>query len=389
MDRRSFLRTGLMATAAFTTMGRSFWTRAWSAPATPVESGPYGPLLSRNANGIRLPAGFTSREIARGGSLVSGTNYPWHAYPDGGATFATPDGGWIYVSNSEVPGVGGGAGAIRFDANANIVGAHRILAGTNSNCAGGPTPWGTWLSCEEYEAGLVWECDPTGSMPAVPRPAMGMFQHEAAAVDPVLGHVYLTEDRTDGCFYRFTPTTVGDLSAGRLEAMKVEQDKSVTWLEIPRPYPAAAGQSTRNQQPESTTFDGGEGCWFDAASRMVLFTTKGESRVYALHVDEQRLEVIYDRFVTPSGALSGVDNVTVARSGDILVAEDGGNMEICLITPGPERTVSPLLRLDGQAGSEITGPAFDPSGTRLYFSSQRANRIGITYEVTGPFRASA
>jgi len=63
-------------------------------------------------------------------------------------------------------------------------------------------------------------------------------------------------------------------------------------------------------------------------------------------------------------------------------------MQLVLITP--ERAVSPLLRIEGQDGSEIAGPAFDPSGTRLYFSSQRGSGDGgITYEVTGPFRVPA
>jgi uncharacterized protein len=387
MDRRSFLRTGLLATAAFTTMGRAFWTRAFASTAAAGPS-PYGPLsVTPDANGIRLPAGFTAREIGRAGGLVPGTAYPWHIYPDGGGTFATPDGGWILVSNSEVSGVAGGASAIRFDASGTIVDAYRILAGTNENCSGGATPWGTWLSCEEHETGLVWECDPTGASLPVARPAMGTFQHEAAAVDPILGHVYMTEDRSDGRFYRFTPSVARDLSAGLLEAMAVAPDGRVSWLEIPQPYPAALGQSTRLQVPETTAFNGGEGCFFDAAARVVYFTTKNDQRVWAFDVDAQTLEVLYDRFKTPSAALSGVDAVTVSRSGDLFVAEDGGNMEVCIITP--ERIVAPLLQVLDQPSSEITGLVFDPSGTRLYFNSQRGNRLGISYEVTGPFRASA
>lgn len=84
-----------------------------------------------------------------------------------------------------------------------------------------------------------------------------------------------------------------------------------------------------------------------------------------------------------------MDNITGSSSGDLYVAEDGGNMEICLITPAD--VVSPFLRVSGQSGSEITGPAFSPDGTRLYFSSQRgtsgSSSGGITYEVRGPFRS--
>jgi secreted PhoX family phosphatase len=92
----------------------------------------------------------------------------------------------------------------------------------------------------------------------------------------------------------------------------------------------------------------------------------------------------------PTGAapLTGVDNITGAGSGDLYVAEDGGNMEINVITPAG--VVAPFLRILNQSSSEITGPAFSPDGRRLYFSSQRGttgrSSGGITYEVTGPFR---
>ena len=69
------------------------------------------------------------------------------------------------------------------------------------------------------------------------------------------------------------------------------------------------------------------------------------------------------------------------------MAEDGGNMEICLITPAG--AVVEFLRIVGHPESEVAGPAFNPDGTRLYFSSQRGTtgrgRGGITYEVSGPF----
>jgi secreted PhoX family phosphatase len=380
MDRRTFLKSGLLATAAATTMGRAFWRTAWAAPAQPGP-GPYGPLLGPDANGIKLPAGFTSRQVARAGEPVGGSGYLWHTFPDGGATFATPDGGWIYVSNSEVPGAGG-AGAVRFAADGSIADAYRILAGTSSNCAGGPTPWGTWLSCEEHDGGLVWECDPTGLLPGLPRPGLGTFKHEAAAVDPVAGQVYLTEDQSNGRFYRFTPAAYPDLTLGTLEAAVVASG-AVTWLQIPFPN-LPVPTPTRAQVPATTAFKGGEGCWFDAPSRTVYFTTKGDNRVWAYAIDAATIEVIHDRDAAPGSPLKGVDNVIVSRSGDILVAEDGGDMELVLITP--DRVISPLLQVTGQDGSEITGPAFDPSGTRLYFSSQRGNTLGITYEVSGPFR---
>jgi uncharacterized protein len=173
-------------------LGIGVWRRA------SADIGSIGPLQPPDSNGIRLPQGFSSRIIAL--SLLPVAGYTWHEFPDGGATFAQPDGGWIYVSNSEsAAALSGGASAIRFSAEGDITSAYRILGGTRLNCAGGPTPWGTWLSCEEIPFGFVHECDPTGSFGARKLRALGAFKHEAAAVDPIYRHVYLTEDESDGC----------------------------------------------------------------------------------------------------------------------------------------------------------------------------------------------
>ncbi|MFI7246017.1 alkaline phosphatase PhoX [Streptomyces qinglanensis] len=387
MDRRSLLRTAAVAgsTAA---LGGSLWrTAAVAAPAQP-GAGPYGPPGPADANGIRLPAGFTSTVIARTGRKVGSTGYTWHPAPDGGACFATEDGGWIYVSNSEVS-PGGGAGAVRFGAGGDITGAHRILDGTRRNCAGGSTPWDTWLSCEETDRGAVYETDPRGREAARRRPAMGLFKHEAAAADPVREAVYLTEDEPDGCLYRFRPSTWGALSAGRLEVLTMGSGTSgpVGWSAVPDP--AARRTRTRHQVAAAKHFDGGEGCHYAAGH--CWFTSKGDNRVWQLDCAANTLDLVYDDDLVRQGEdapLSGVDNITGSASGDLFVAEDGGNMEICLITP--QAVVAPFLRVEGQSGSEITGPAFSPDGKRLYFSSQRGvggrSSDGITYEVSGPFR---
>jgi hypothetical protein len=385
MNRRQFL--GWTA-AGFcgVTLGAAFWRSVFAQPAVPGPS-PYGPISkSRDANGLRLPAGFTSRVIAVTGQLVPNSAYPWHPLPDGGACFPMSDGGWAYTSNSEVP-VAGGAGMVRFDASANIADARRILVGTEVNCAGGPTPWGTWLSCEEWDGGLVWECYLDGQ-PAQPRPALGSFTHEAAAVDPGRRAVYLTEDEEDGRFYRFIPETWPSLDIGGLYAARVKWDDARHLAGGLRWYPVPAGFSARfSPAAEHTTaFDGGEGCWYDAG--LIYFATKGDNRVWSYDDAKKRLEVIYDASLHPDSPLRGVDNIVVSRSRDIYVAEDGDDMQLCLITP--QRVVAPFLELEGHDGSEITGPAFNPAGDRLYFSSQRGVRnqgIGMTFEVHGPFRA--
>jgi secreted PhoX family phosphatase len=137
-----------------------------------------------------------------------------------------------------------------------------------------------------------------------------------------------------------------------------------------------------------TAFNGGEGAWY--ADGKVWFTTKGDNRVWELDVraNPNTIRVIYDDNTSPNPVLTGVDNIVGSASGDLFVAEDGGNMELVMIEPSG--AVSVFLRILNQSGSEIAGPAFSPDGTRLYFSSQRGGTgSGITYEVTGPFRTSA
>lgn len=372
MERRSILRVGAISGIALLT--GAIGPRQ---PASVLSSeGPYGPLLPPDGNGVALPEGFSSRVVATTDQAVSGTSYTWHRAPDGGATFGMADGGWIYVSNSEVSSSGGGVGMLRFDAGGQVVDARRILSGSSRNCAGGPTPWGTWLSCEETTTGQVWECDPAGEQGAVAHPAMGRFRHEAVAVDPVNRHLYLTEDEPGGGFYRFVPSIWPDLSSGTLEVM-TESGGTPGWVTVPDPDGGTT--STRSQVASMKEFRGGEGAWYDGGK--VYFTTKGDNRVWTYEPDANRLEVIYDRSSSPNPVLSGVDNVTVSASGDVYVAEDAGNMELVLLTS--EGEVAPFMRLN-VFDSEVTGPAFDPSGTRLYFSSQR--NPGRTYEVTGPFR---
>lgn len=380
MRRRDFLRATVVGVGVVALNPRSF---SKALAATCSASGPYGALGPADVNGIKLPAGFTSRVVARSGSKVSGTRYEWHTAPDGGATFALSDGGWVYVSNSELDSTGG-AGSLRFGADGSIVGATRILSKTNRNCAGGPTPWGTWLSCEEIDRGRVFECDPLNRTAAVARLPLGRFKHEAAVVDGVAQTVYLTEDEADGCFYRFRYPTPNDLSSGTLEVATVDIDGFVGWTAVPDP--AATSTATRYQVPGSTVFKRGEGAWY--GNGVVYFTTSGDNRVWAYDVATQAISVIYDDDTSCNPVLTGVDNVVASSSGDLYVAEDGGDMQLVILAP--DGSVSPFLQITGQDGSEITGPAFAPSSDRLYLSSQRGGfrGKGITYEIKGPFRSS-
>jgi hypothetical protein len=417
MDRRNFLRAGVVSTGAGVMLPTAMFARPASArsaegSATAGES-PYGPLSDTpDENGLLLPAGFTSRVIAVGGELVGETDYEWHIFPDGAGTFDDGNGGWYYTCNSEVfdfmAADSGGVSAVHFDADGNIVDAYRILEGSNSNCAGGPTPWGTWLSGEENFSGIgrIWECDPTGAKPAVAHEAMGRWAHEAAAVDPDNQQVYLTEDNSAGLFYRYTPTAYPDLSAGKLEACIVAADGSVSWG--PLTDPSGATVPTREQVAGATIFPGNEGCWYHQG--WVYFTSKGDHSVHGIDIAAQKYTLLWkgdpDGLGVEGAVLSHVDNITVdAGSGDLFVAEDGGNMELVIITP--EGALAPFVRVvgEGHADSEMTGPVFNPSRDRLYFSSQRGPSVktpteivagavavpegpqaGVTYEITGPFR---
>lgn len=386
--RRDFLLAGSRSLATFL-LGRS------AAPVLAAEPGTgplyrnlaeLGELLPPDGNGIRLPRGFRSRQIARSRQRVVGTSHVWHDRPDGGACFAAEDGGWIYVSNSERrrENGGGGVSAVRFDARGVIVSAYAILEGSDYNCAGGKTPWQTWLSCEEVDRGFVHECDPFGRRAAEPRPALGRFKHEAVAVDTTQGHLYLTEDVPDGCLYRFVPAHgLPDLSEGSLQVAVAEAQGAGTrlaWQTLPDA--GAADTPTRYQVPEALRFNGGEGCaWHE---NRLYFTTKGDNRVWCVDTGSNALTLLYDAASSPTPHLSGVDNLTITASGDVLVAEDGGDMQIVLL--GPDGLVLPVLQIVGQDGSEICGPAFDPAFRRLYFSSQRGpsdrDDDGITYEIS-------
>jgi secreted PhoX family phosphatase len=378
MRRLDFLRRGA-AVAAVLTFDPTRLARGLAATCTGTS--PYGALQAADANGIMLPPGFTSRVIAVSGQQVAGTGYTWHGAPDGGAAFGV-SGGWIYVSNSEISHKGGGVGAVTFDQSGAITGASRLLANTNRNCSGGPTPWGTWLSCEEVTRGSVWEVDPRGVIPPQKRAALGRFRHEAAAVDPGRKIVYLTEDEPDGCFYRFRYEKPNKLIRGVLEAATVGAGGAVSWTAVPDPKGTPV--ATRHQVAGATVFDGSEGAWF--GDGVVHFTTKGTNQVWAYDGATDTIAVVYDVKTSCSPVLRGVDNVTGTPGGDIYIAEDGGDMQLVLL--GYDGSVSPFLQVIGQNGSEITGPAFSPAGDRVYFSSQRGgpSRNGITYEVTGPFR---
>lgn len=385
-----------------------------------------GPLRPADANGVRTAAGFSTRVVAVSNMPPAPGAAPWHIFNDGGGVVPRDNGGWIYCSNSEVPGVGtlgfqvpqlaplanpieslvpglGGASALVFRPDGTVEGSYRILQNTTFNCAGVITPWKTWLSCEEIPTGLVWECDPLGIRAARPLPALGQFSHEAVAIDSVRRVFYMTEDMPDGRFYRWVPSASdwpagaprANMNQGLLQILKVEGNVAnalkgpvrYTWVNAANPN---APQSD-NRLADTTVFDGGEGVWYQ--NDRVFFATKGDNRLWMLNTSNQTIEVVYDLATAkaPNNQLSGVDNITMTPFGEVLVAEDGGDMQVVVVYPDGAQV--PLLQIVGQDQSEIAGIAFSPDGRRMYFTSNRSAPsplggfgpgLGMLYELMIP-----
>jgi uncharacterized protein len=262
MSRRTLLKSsaaglGVLGASAINGLGLALPARALSAVAE--NDGGFGPLQPDPAGILDLPQGFSYSIVTQAGRPLAGQPggiVPGR--PDGTASFDGPWGGVLLVNNHEQgatatfpavadpnftndPGSTGGTTTIFVDRHNNAALEYVSLAGTFNNCAGGATLWGTWLTCEETEQraggaitkdhGYVFEIDPRDrDANRNPRPltALGRFAHEAVAVDPSRGHVYLTEDANapNGLLYRFTPATLPNRrhslrDGGLLEAMHV------------------------------------------------------------------------------------------------------------------------------------------------------------------------
>jgi secreted PhoX family phosphatase len=423
LARRSFLQGGAALASATAITGFETLGRIASAGAAPAPSGDggYGPLYpaqdqTTGETIIALPRGFEYLTFGRTGELMDdGIATP--SSHDGMAAFRDDDlvrlvrnhergAGAAFASGMTYnPAAGGGTTTLVFDPDAGqLVGSHASLAGTIRNCAGGPTPWGSWLSCEETTVvqdglrhGYVFEVPAGGTSNGQPLVGLGRFSHEAAAVDPATGNVYLTEDATPSGLYRFVPSAPGNLAAGGQLQMLAIGDVAyqtysdtgprtygqVSWVDIdtPDPAPGAPGTVFEGIAQGGASFERGEGIWYGNGKLYFVSTSGGPSRgqVFELDPATDELRLI---FHSPSlDVLDSPDNITVSPRGGIVLCEDGSDQEYLHgLTPNGStfRFAENLLN-----GSEWAGATFEPKNANWLFVNLQSP--GITFAITGPW----
>ncbi|MEU1297101.1 alkaline phosphatase PhoX [Streptomyces sp. NPDC005840] len=411
----------------------------------------YGPLVPDPGGLLDLPRGFRYRVLSREGDPLRSGEGPVPSHHDGMAALPGRRGLVHLVRNHENrptaahpvptvpgltydPGAKGGCTVLTLDGE-RVVSERVAVAGTAVNCAGGPTPWRTWLTCEETEDlagtsgyaedhGFVFEVDPadphrTG---AVPLTAMGRFQHEAVAIDPVRGVVYETEDaflHPFGLFYRFLPERplggVGSLRAGgRLQAMRVPgvpdlspvqevgtRFDGVEWVDVPDPL--AAGTPirlqdfgprgiTHAQKLEGCYWGGGDSVWFVSSFARGADGSAGDhfGQIWRYEPARRRLTLMVVFGPDTDVRLPGEspDNICLAPGGGLMVCEDGdGAQHVFGVTRGGE--VYPLARGRQDIGTpgapawgEFAGVTFAPDGRTMYVNCYTP---GTTFAVTGPW----
>ncbi|WP_414577379.1 alkaline phosphatase PhoX [Anabaena sp. CCY 9402-a] len=406
--------------------------RAALGQTTPTTTG-YGPLLADPNGLLELPAGFQYRIISRTGDLMADGN-PVPGAHDGMAAFPGPRNTTILVCNHELsntsgtqvrvpnrydPVSRGGTTNLVVGPNRQLIKQFATLGGTIRNCAGGPTPWGSWITCEENVSvpgssdgstqfhGYNFEvpASATGPVDPVPLIAMGRFNHEAIAVDPATGIVYQTEDSGSSLFYRFIPNVPGKLAeGGKLEALVIKgrpqsitnnrgansglypigQKFAVEWVEIPDPNPATDNVRVQGFALGAAQFSRGEGIWYGNGELYFCCTNGGANSGGQVWRYNPRTEMI-DLFVeSPSrDVLDAPDNICVAPFGDLILCEDGGGDQYLR---GVD-TTGGLYNFARNAlnGSEFCGACFSPDGNTMFVNVQSP---GITLAIWGPWNSN-
>ena len=435
LNRRRFITSTTAAFAALAANG--CLSRESTDPALMAQG--YGPLLPDKDGLLDLPEGFSYRVLSTlGDPMDDGGTVPDKA--DGMGSFARGDSEIVLVRNHElVPtdeaggpiskGFGtfrgeftsGGTTNIVLDAQSLAVKQQfRSLGGTIRNCAGGITPWDSWLTCEEapvgpgvgYGDGLarhhgwVFEvpASATGIIDPVPLTAMGRFNHEAACVDPVSGIVYLTEDRDDGVLYRFLPETPGDLAAGgRLQAMvingvadsrnwdgatvAVNAELSVSWIDLQNVEAPEDDLRFRAAAEGATLIARGEGIHMGEDALYYCCTSGGAQKlgqIFKLTPGRDRKPDLVELFFESQSKaqFDYGDNLVVAPNGHLIVCED----QYTAIVDNHLRGIThsgrayKLARLRMQ--TELAGACFSPDGQWLFVNAYAPTR---TLAITGPW----
>lgn len=419
---------------------------SWSAEG-------YGELVADPAGLLDLPAGFSYQVFSRAGdSMDDGLLVP--GSHDGMAAFAAGDGRTILVRNHELsPDAGaspfggpagkkapaewfydfgrgetsciGGTTTLVYNTREQCLESHFLsLTGTIRNCAGGPTPWGSWISCEETtqrkedalerDHGYNFEVPASTKMALaqpVPLTAMGRFNHEAIAVHEPSGVIYQTEDREDSLLYRFVPNEKGRPAAGgRLQALALadlasadmrnwsertincQESLPVRWVDIHDVD--SPGDDLRHQGTAAgaAIFARGEGAWADGDAIYFACTDGGEAESgqvfrYRASTDEAtpaeqrnpgRLELFAES--PDSRLLEYADNLTLSPWGDMIICEDGSGRDhvVGITAKGQYYQLARNAMDDG----EFAGSTFSPDGSTLFVNIQNP---GMTFAITGPW----
>ena len=415
----------------------------------------YGNLIADPDGILDLPPGFAYRVFSRTGDLMDdGLFVPGDH--DGMAAYPRPDGKTVLVRNHELsadeiekspfgtanelvsqvplekmfdPGLPdiGGTTTMVYDTRTGSLESHFLsLAGTLRNCAGGPTPWNSWVTCEESvqkavdgherDHGYNFDvpADASELVDPVPLIDMGRFYHEAIAVDPKSWIVYQTEDRSDGLIYRFIPNQPGNLAAGgRLQALAIRDMPSVdtrnwerravhvgqaldiSWIDIVNVESPEDDLRHQGFSNGAAMFARGEGMWYGNGAIYFACTNGGAARTGQIwryvpsRLEGTTAEDIYpgqlDLFIEPnnSNLLENADNVTVAPWGDLILCEDGVGVQF-LVGVTPEGNLYKFGK-NSLNDSEFAGVTFSPDGTTLFVNIQFP---GLTLAITGPFHSA-
>jgi uncharacterized protein len=412
LGRRSVLKAAAGAAAVGTPLAFLF-RRSALADA--------GPLVADPARILDLPPGFRYRVLQRTFDPMSdGFKVPGR--PDGMGCFTGPGGTLVLMRNHELhtsawdagydspppesydaKAVGGVTRLVLNAKTLDRVSSNRVLAGTYHNCGGGPSPWG-WLSCEEnVEAGhgYVFRCrtEATRVAPAERISGYGRFRHEAACVVPTTGTAFLSEDQSDGCFYRYRPSdpakphTSGKLQALRatgLPRFDTSRDLDhgvrlrVDWVDVRDPDPKDDNVRHQAAAAGAARFSRGEGVFFSDGVVYLCCTSGGRQnlgQVFKLRLARGDLPDQLELFAESPGAsvLDMPDNICMTPWGDLLVAEDGsGEQFVRGITP--EGRVYDLARNAASSG-EFAGICTSPTGDAIFVNMQLD---GLTLAITGP-----